>query len=512
MNNNFKLLDWITLISFGIGLYALYIALENLEENRDQNDELKEILHYLDTHLQDQDKHLHEQDKHLASQDRILENLTKQKGEKMEYEERVCEFKKYAKQTLDLMVDSYKWKQMAMDCDSEEMKEKYMNVSNTLFDLFMVEHNNIGQMFKEEQGAFGTLLFLWYNYIGDFMTIAIDKSCVDIVSFDDNKYVYLFDDESYEELSKLNLHCVYYKNCKFVDINLTDYDIDCIKKCKATDKDWNKLPPKIDYKIGIIIPNYNYEHTLKKCLSSILEQTYKNYEIIFVDDMSTDNSVNIVRKIATKHFPDLSIKIKQLKQKRYNGGARNEAYLHLSDDVDYVYYIDSDDWLYDNKALEKINNKLQKKPDVLFVGMANYKNDKTTTCFIPQYKDKYEAIQGWSGSCGKVIKKKLATRQECLYNEGTLKEDKNQHCKICIYMNSFELLKEPVYVWNQDNNKSVTTIRDKVIWGTSTIRHYADTLQLALSVKGKDQKIDNILNERIRMTKQEMDMGNDRQW
>ena len=70
MNNNLKMLDWITLISFGIGLYALYIALANLEENRDQNDELKQILDYLDNHL-------HTQDEHLASQDRLLENLTK---------------------------------------------------------------------------------------------------------------------------------------------------------------------------------------------------------------------------------------------------------------------------------------------------------------------------------------------------------------------------------------------------------------------------------------------------
>ena len=68
----------------------------------------------------------------------------------MEYEDKVCEFKKYAKQTLDLMIDSYKWKMMAEDCDDEEMKQKYMSVSNTLFDLFMTEHNNIGKMFKGE--------------------------------------------------------------------------------------------------------------------------------------------------------------------------------------------------------------------------------------------------------------------------------------------------------------------------------------------------------------------------
>ena len=68
--NNLKLLDWITIISFIVGLYALQIALDNLEENRQQEKELKEILHYLDTHLR-------EQDEHLASQDRILENITK---------------------------------------------------------------------------------------------------------------------------------------------------------------------------------------------------------------------------------------------------------------------------------------------------------------------------------------------------------------------------------------------------------------------------------------------------
>lgn len=68
----------------------------------------------------------------------------------MEYEEKVCDFKKYAKQTLDLMIDAYKWKMMAEYCDDNEMKGKYMIVSNTLFDLFMKEHANIGNMFKEQ--------------------------------------------------------------------------------------------------------------------------------------------------------------------------------------------------------------------------------------------------------------------------------------------------------------------------------------------------------------------------
>ena len=232
------------------------------------------------------------------------------------------------------------------------------------------------------------------------MTVAIDKNIVsNIKNLKEYEYIYVFDDnEDLDYLISLGLHCIYKDYIECVDINLTDYDIECLKKAKITDKEWYKIPEKKKYKIGIIIPNYNYEHTIEKCLSSILEQTYTNYEIIFVDDMSTDSSVKIARQMATKDFPNGRIKIVELKQKRLNGGARNEGYLHLSDDVDYVYYIDSDDWLYDETALEQINNKLQKEPDVLFVGMASYKNNKLNTCYIPDYSNKYEAMQGWSGS------------------------------------------------------------------------------------------------------------------
>ena len=354
-----------------------------------------------------------------------------------------------------------------------------------------------------------TLFLLWYNEIGDKkMTIAVDKKTLKVVK-NKKDYVYVFTNEKLQDLLDTGLHCIRLKECKYVDINLTDYNIDCFKKAKITDIDYDKLPEKKDFKIGIIIPNYNYEHTIEKCLNSIAEQTYKNYEVIFVDDMSTDNSVKIAES-----FKDIltDIKIIRLKQKRLNGGARNEGYLYLSDDVDYIYYVDSDDWLKDKYSLEKINNKLQKKPDVLFVGMDVYKNNTESLAFIPQYKDKYEALEGWSGSCGKAIRKGLATRQECLYNEGTLKEDKNQHCRICYYMNSFELLQEPVYVWNRQNNKSVTTIREQIVWGTSTIRHYADTLQMYLTLKGKDRKIDDILKKRVDKMKKELTEGGDRQW
>ena len=67
-----------------------------------------------------------------------------------EMEEELCEFKKYLKMTMDLLVDSYKWLKLSEYSDSEADKTKYKQVSDTLFEMFMVEHNAIGKKFKGE--------------------------------------------------------------------------------------------------------------------------------------------------------------------------------------------------------------------------------------------------------------------------------------------------------------------------------------------------------------------------
>ena len=72
MNNKLELLDLITIISFCVGVYALEIALDNLEENRWQNDELKQVLHYLEEHLSSQDILFEDLSEHLAKQDKVL--------------------------------------------------------------------------------------------------------------------------------------------------------------------------------------------------------------------------------------------------------------------------------------------------------------------------------------------------------------------------------------------------------------------------------------------------------
>ena len=93
-----------------------------------------------------------------------------------------------------------------------------------------------------------------------------------------------------------------------------------------------------DYKISIIIPVYNTEKYIEKCLNSVLNQTYTNIEVIVVNDGSTDNSMNIMNE-----FKDDRLFIWDLETNHGAGFARNFG---IDKSIgDYVITVDSDDWL-----------------------------------------------------------------------------------------------------------------------------------------------------------------------
>lgn len=102
--------------------------------------------------------------------------------------------------------------------------------------------------------------------------------------------------------------------------------------------------------VSVIIPLFNSENDIQKCLDSVNNQIYKNFEIIVIDDGSTDNSAEIVAKYALLH-QDLDIKI--LRQE--NAGpskARNRGIVYASGK--YIAFLDSDDEWYPDKLSEII--------------------------------------------------------------------------------------------------------------------------------------------------------------
>ena len=91
--------------------------------------------------------------------------------------------------------------------------------------------------------------------------------------------------------------------------------------------------------VSIIIPVYNVEKYLAQCLESVCGQTYKNLEIIVVDDESPDHSGEIAEEFAKK---DSRVRVEHIKN-RGAAGARNVG-LELCTG-EYILFVDSDDWI-----------------------------------------------------------------------------------------------------------------------------------------------------------------------
>ena len=105
-------------------------------------------------------------------------------------------------------------------------------------------------------------------------------------------------------------------------------------------------------KISIVVPIYNVEKYVKKCIESLIKQTYKNIEIILVDDGSTDSSAEIIDEYANKDSRIIAIhqKNKGVSSARNTGlkAARGE----------YIGFVDPDDYV-DCQMYEVMVNKLQ---------------------------------------------------------------------------------------------------------------------------------------------------------
>ena len=107
-------------------------------------------------------------------------------------------------------------------------------------------------------------------------------------------------------------------------------------------------------KYSLIVPVYNVQKYIEKCISSILDQDYANYEIIIVDDGSTDKSAEIIDRIANLNR-DKIVSIHQ--ENKGLGGARNTGLEKATGK--YVWFIDSDDTIapYSLKHLDEFIQK-----------------------------------------------------------------------------------------------------------------------------------------------------------
>ena len=97
-------------------------------------------------------------------------------------------------------------------------------------------------------------------------------------------------------------------------------------------------------KVTIIVPVYNTQQYLKECFDSIVAQTYKNIEVIIVDDGSTDNSLSICEEYESKYN-----NIRVIHKENGGGGSARNVALEIATG-DYIIFVDSDDWILPTAA------------------------------------------------------------------------------------------------------------------------------------------------------------------
>ena len=101
--------------------------------------------------------------------------------------------------------------------------------------------------------------------------------------------------------------------------------------------------------VSIIIPTYKSEKYIKKCIDSVLEQTYQNYEIIIIDNHSTDATINIIKSYKTNKIKTFSINNNGQISLSRNLGIKNS-------NSDWIAFLDSDDAWYKDKLTLIMNN------------------------------------------------------------------------------------------------------------------------------------------------------------
>ena len=217
---------------------------------------------------------------------------------------------------------------------------------------------------------------------------------------------------------------------------------------------------------SIIVPVYNVEKYLNQCIESIINQTYTNFEIILVDDGSSDRSGEICDQ-----YVQTNTRIKVIHKQ--NGGlssARN-AGMQLAEG-EYILFIDSDDWI-DIDALSIIAGNLDNSIDILIFSFIYYfssDNQITNNISFLTYIDTtreyaefvaqnrvYNQCIAWN----KVYRKSFLTQNNCNFIEGILHEDGPFFFNVMSYSGTIKIIDTPLYYYRKNRLGAITSFNTK---------------------------------------------------
>ena len=222
--------------------------------------------------------------------------------------------------------------------------------------------------------------------------------------------------------------------------------------------------------VSIVVPIYNVERYLEECIDSILDQTYRNLQVILVNDGSTDRCGEIIEKYRSADKRVVTVH-------KENGGvssARNEGIKHAVGD--YIAFVDSDDILHHDYVHELLETALDDEAEIAACDFIRFRKNKQHDTEIQEKRkmlmDSRMAIFEMykNDSIGWNCWNKLYNRylfEDIQFPEGQVSEDKATIYKLFLKANRISYIRIPLYYY-RDREESVSS--------ECSVKSYMDSL------------------------------------
>lgn len=218
--------------------------------------------------------------------------------------------------------------------------------------------------------------------------------------------------------------------------------------------------------ISVIIPVYNTEQYLRKCLDSVCGQTYRNLEIICVNDGSTDGSQAILDEYAAR---DTRVKV-LVQENAGQAAARNRA-LNAAQG-EYVLFVDSDDWL-DLETCERCMLCMGEKIDVVFFSLCieglpdGPRKQEMEAGFAVRHVGEHAVSIDLMGGCyvyvaGKMYRRAILERENVRFPKGMLYEDAAFYFMVMSCCRTMCGINKPLYHYLQREGSTMGATHKKI--------------------------------------------------
>lgn len=209
--------------------------------------------------------------------------------------------------------------------------------------------------------------------------------------------------------------------------------------------------------ISVIVPLYNSEKYIYDCVKSVIDNTYKNFELIIVNDESTDLSLSILKKINDKRIKIIN-----------NNGKGPGSSRNLGLDIatgEYIFFLDSDDILPTN-ALMDLKNNIEDNDIVIGNYKIFYDSGKCENFITPndsKFNTFFESVTVWN----RLYKKQFIQDANAKFESITQGEDRLFLVDLYLYNPKVKVINNYVYNWlrhESDLSPSLTHIKDHTIF------------------------------------------------